>query len=338
MDKSCYLYFYDENGEFSQILHLSTLCASLVFKRVHLCVSNSYYRFYNSHRLLPENVHLNCIPPESLRSSLLVRLQYLYEHRKLRSNCPAVELHCINRWLYLQANNFFNEQSLFSIDWDTFVFPGMSAYETYLTNIDLAATNIMTTGWLTVPTEPIWSLCPNLLFLSSTSLNYYIEYLNKFISYSELNGSIVADLFCDMQPWSSVISTSFVHRSTLKLLDFNELAKFQPLIDHNVRVTVDCGLKFKEMRYYFEQGTHTYLDTPYLAAKHIVFSDDHRPYFVLHSHPDLDYSPPLETPPLLREAAAIHFSGVEGKYLLLQTFIENILSYLNSHSMYNYTK
>lgn len=331
MDKSGYLYFYDEKNEYSQILHLSILCASIVFKRLYLCVSESYFRYYVSRRLLPENVEIHCITSESLRSSFLARLETLYQLGKLRSNCPPVEKHCINRWLFLQERNFFNEKTLFSIDWDTLVFPGLSAYQQHLTDIDLAATNLMTLGWEGAPAEPIWSLCPNLIYISRASLHYYVQYLNKYITYSESNGPIVADLFCDMQPWSSVISSSIAKKSDLKLLNFNDLTYALPLVDHNVRVTRDCGLDFKEMHYYFQQGTHTYLSTPYLPAKHIIFSDNNHPYFVLKSLPNPSQTWPLRQPPKLQEAAAIHFSGVEGKHLLLQTFISDIACYLNSY-------
>jgi hypothetical protein len=260
----------------------------------------------------------------------LTRLETLYEHGKLRSNCPPVEKHCINRWLFLQEKNLFNEPTLFSIDWDTLVFPGLSAYQQYLTNIDLASTNLMTLGWEGAPAEPIWSLCPSLIYFSRSTLRYYVQYLIKYITFAENNGSIVADLFCDMQPWSSVISSSIAKKSNLRLLNFNDLTSALPLVDHNVRVMKDCGLNFKEMHYYFQQGTNTYLSTPYLPAKHIVFSDDYRPYFVLKSLPDASQSRPLGQPPKLQEAAAIHFSGVEGKLLLLQTFLADISCYLNS--------
>lgn len=331
MDKSGYLYFYDEKSEYSQILHLSVLCASIVFKRFYLCVSERYYRFFRSRCLLPDNVEIFCITAESLRSPMLARLDTLYESGKLRSNCPPVERHCINRWLFLQENELFNEDSLFSIDWDTLVFPGFSAYQPHLRCVDLGATNLMTLGWKGAPSEPVWSLCPNLLYLSSPSLRCYIHFLNKYISYTEQHGSIVAGLFCDMQPWSSVIASSLVKKHDLKLLDFNDLAADLPLVDHNVRVTEDCGLQLKEMHYYFQQGTHTYINTPYLPAKHIIFSDDCRPYFVLKNSPNASQLLALRQPPQLKEAAAIHFSGVEGKHLLLQSFIADIRSYLNSN-------
>jgi len=331
MEKSGYLYFYDENSEYSQILHLSVLCASVVFKRVYLCLSERLFKHFNTECRLPWNVQVFCVTSESLRSPLLTRIDALYECGKLRSNCPAVERHCINRWLFVQENNLFGEDSLFSIDWDTFVFPGLRKYQPYLRGIDLGATNLMTLGWKGAPSEPIWSLCPNLLYFSRPSLRYYIHYLNKYISHTEQHGSIVADLFCDMQPWSSVIASSLVHNSHLKLLDFNDLTQALPLVDHNVRVAYDCGLQLKEMHYYFQQGTRTYLDTPYMPAKHIIFSEEGHPYFVLKTRSSLRKSEPLVNCPELKEAAAIHFSGVEGKYLLLQTFIGDILSYLGSH-------
>lgn len=331
MDKSGYLYFYDEKSEYSQILHLSVLCAAIVFKKVYLCVSERYFITFSTRCRLPDNVEIFCITAESLCSPVLFRLDSLYQSGKLRSNCPPVERHCINRWLFLQENECFNEDSLFSFDWDTLVFPGLCAYQDQLRGVDLGATNLMTLGWTVAPSEPIWSLCPNLLYLSNSSLSQYINYLKKYISYTEQHGSIVAGFFCDMQPWSSVIASSLAQKSDLRLLDFNQLAPDLPLVDHNVRVTKDCGLHLKEMRYYFQQGTQTYLDTPYLLAKHIVFSDDNRPYFVLRNLPNICQSKALSRPPQLKEAAAIHFSGVEGKNLLLQSFNADIHGYLESH-------
>ena len=325
MNKSGYLYFYDEKAEYSQLLHLTTLCASIVFKKLYLCVSEPYFKFFNSRCQLPDNVNVYCVNAEELHSTMLTRLDSLYESRIIRSNCPPVERHCINRWLFLKGRNFFNEESLFAIDWDTLVFPGLKSYETHLRGIDLAATNLMKLGWEGAPNEPIWSLCPNLLFLSKISLDCYIQYLNKYITYSEKGLSIVAGLFCDMQPWSSVISSSLVKKSNLRLLDFNDINTHLALVDHNVRIIADCGLQFKEMRYYFAKGTQTYLETPYLRAKHLVFTDDGRPYFVIRNKSH------YYQPPYLQEAAAIHFSGVEGKQLLFQSFIEDISNYLKTH-------
>jgi len=332
MEKSGYLYFYDEKSEYSKILHLSVLCASVVFKKLFLCVSERYFKYFKSHCLLPYNVELFCITPESLCSPLLSRLDSLYESGKLRSNCPPIEKHCINRWLFLEKNNFFNDESLFSIDWDTFVFPGLGKYQPYLERVDLGATNLMTLGWIGPPSEPIWSLCPNLLYLSRTSLCHYLQFLHKYLSYSELHGSIVSGLFCDMQPWSSVIASSVAKKVSLNLLNFNDLTDCLPLVDHNVRVAEDCGLTFKVMHYYFMQGTQTYLSTPYLAAKYIIFSDDGHPYFVLKNRSYNSKSLNSTNTPQLREAAAIHFSGVEGKHLLLQTYHDEILNYLGLHS------
>jgi hypothetical protein len=331
INNSAYLYFYDDQSEYSQILHMSVLCASIAFKKVYLCVSESYVRFFRSTCRLPDNVDIYCLTAASLQSPLLARLDSLYESGTLRSNCPRVEKHCINRWLFLEEQLFFNEEVLFCLDWDTLVFPGIAEYNSYLQGVDLAATNLMSLGWNGPPTEPIWSLCPNLLYLSRNSLGHYTYYLNKYITYSERRGSIVAELFCDMQPWSSVISATLAQKNMLELLNFNDIADSVPLIDHNIRVTKDCGLGFKEMHYYFKQGTHTYLSTPYLEAKHIVFSDDDRPYFVVKYELDDWRRQNVRLSPQLREAAAIHFSGVEGKYLLLQTFIENLSRYLNSH-------
>jgi len=128
-----------------------------------------------------------------------------------------------------------------------------------------------------------------------------------------------------MQPWSSVISSSLARKSDLRILNLNDINSHLPLVDHNVRIIKDCGLQFKEMRYYFEKGTQTYLATPYLPAKQIVFTDDGRPYFVISNKSHTNQEP------YLQEAAAIHFSGVEGKQLLFQSFIEDISNYLNTH-------
>tara|TARA_X000000950_G_scaffold279130_1_gene371210 strand:+ start:34 stop:1056 length:1023 start_codon:yes stop_codon:yes gene_type:complete len=337
INKSAYLYFYDENHEYSRILHISVLCASIAFEKLYLCLSKKYISFFQTNCPLPDNIILICVDDDCLQVPLIKRLDILYASQKIRSNHPPVERHCINRWLFLQKKDFFNEKTIFSIDWDTLVFPGIAAYEEYLQDVDIAATNLMTLGWEKPPHEPIWSLCPNMLYLSKSALEYYIKYLNKYITYSEVNGSVVRELFCDMQPWSSVISTSLINKSKLKLCDFNELGSFLPLVDHNVRVIKDCGLTFKEMRYYFEHGTPLYLDTPYLKAKSIIFSNIGRPFFVLNSEllSDETRQNPL---PILREAAAIHFSGVEAKHLMLQTFIEELEQYICLNLDSEYTK
>ena len=329
MNKSGYLYFYAEKGEYSLILHLSVLCASVVLKKVYLCVSREYYDFLRKKCNLPDNVEIYCIEPSDLSSQYLKRLDNLYSAGILRSNCPPVERHCINRWLYLQKKSFFGESEIFSFDWDTLVFPGLAAYERYLCDIDLAATNLMTLGWHKPPKEPIWSLCPNLLYLSRDSLESYVNYLDKYLRYSEHTAPVVADLFCDMQPWSSVISSALVGKTDLRLFNFNKKAHNLPLVDHNVRALYDCGLHFRSMRYYFQHGSATFLDVPYLLAKQIVFSDNEHPFFVLNKYNDEDKRNGLL--PTLHEAAAIHFSGVEGKHLLLQTFIENISRYLSAN-------
>ena len=329
MKKSGYLYFYDDNGEYSRILHLSVLCASIIFEKVYLCVSSGYYNFFKSRLRLPENVKISLVNTESLKSSLIQRLDSLYLSGTLRSNCPPVERHCINRWLHLDQHELFGETSLFSFDWDTLIFRGLALYEPYLEDVDLAATNLMTLGWVGAPDEPIWSLCPNLLYFSKRSLKYYVTYLEKYIEYSEKYGSVVDKLFCDMQPWSSVISTSLVGKSNLCMLNLNDLvSQGFPIVDHNVRVLKDCGIIFRDMHYYFQPGSPTYLDKPYLSAKQIVFSDNEIPYFVVQQKQSLNKNNNAEIKPLITEAAAIHFSGVEGKHLLQQTFIDNLIRYL----------
>ena len=326
LNKSGYLYFYAEDGDFSQILHLSTLCASVVLQKVYLCVNKKYFNFYLKHNNLPPNVSLHCIDDCDLYSPTLDRIDKLYQSGSIRSNCPAIERHCINRWLYLKGKSMFGESSLISFDWDTFIFPGLAAHNSHLNGIDLGATNLMSLGWDPAPKEPIWSLCPNLLYFSSLSLDLYIYYLEIYIARCEKFGSIVNDFFCDMQPWSSVISSSLAGKRNLKLLNFNDIVDDTCLVDHNVRILYDCGLNFKEMRYYFQTGSPTYLETPYLPAKHIVFSDYDRPFFVIEAN--ASSRSPINSPPVLKEVAAIHFSGVEGKHLLLQTFKENIFKYL----------
>lgn len=325
LDKSGYLYFYADKGEYSTILHLSILCASIVLKKVYLCVSKDYYSFFLNRCSLPANVELICIEQSDLDSPLLNQLDELYSSGIIRSNCPPVERHCINRWLLLEKNSLFGEDSIINFDWDTMIFPGLAMYQSYISKVDLAATNLFTLGWHTPPKEPIWSLCPNLLLLSQKALHLYIIYLEKYLDFSGSKGSVVADLFCDMQPWSSVISTALVHKTDLRLYNFNDTASHLPLVDHNLRVTHDCGLDFKPMRYYFQPGSPTYLDTPFLKAKQIVFSQKHRPFFVLENQ---DSEAASSTPPCLQEAAAIHFSGVEGKHLLTQTYIEDVSHYL----------
>ena len=98
---SAYLYFYDDRGQYSKILHLTTLCASIAFKHVYLCVSEEYLKTFSNKGLLPENVELYCIGADSLNSPTLQRLDNLYKFKQLRSNCPPVERHCVNRWLFL---------------------------------------------------------------------------------------------------------------------------------------------------------------------------------------------------------------------------------------------
>jgi hypothetical protein len=327
---SAYLYYYNDYEDFSIILHFSLLCASTTFETLYLCLSEKQCKFYSANRLLPANIVLIPIVESSFKETILTTLEDLYQSGRITSNCPPVERHCINRWLYLKSMSFFGEDSLFCLDWDTLVFSSLKSYFTEVQGYDLAASNLFNTGWSTanIPFEPIWSLCPNMLFLSANALDLYIIFLKKYLHYCLESRSIVTGFFCDMQPWSSVISTVMAGKSKLHLLDLNSLVAKLPVVDHNVRGLTDCGLQFEDMRYYFQPGTQTYLNEKYLRAKHIVFSTTGHPFFVLKNSPSSGTQSPL---PDLKSAGAIHFSGVEGKYLLLQTHIEKIQLYLRLH-------
>jgi len=327
MKQAGYLYFYDQTAEYSPILHLSVLCASSVFSRLHLCLSERLYTTFSASIRLPKSVTLHRIEDYSLSSPLIKRLDRLYAGNILSSNCPPVERHCVNRWIFLDQNACFGEEELFCIDWDTLVFRSLESYSDLLEKIDLAASNLYTLGWHNPPSEPIWSLCPNMLYIRKPALEEYLLYLEKYISYSECYGSIVSGFFCDMQPWSSVLSAIMVKRSGLAALDFNKHSSALPVVDHNVRILSDCDLEFQEMRYYFSPGTKTFLNTSYLPAKQIVFSKTYDPFFVLREQ-SLAVIPEHLNSPNLRAAACIHFSGVEGKHLLLQTYLDCIRGYL----------
>ena len=323
MTYPAYLYFYSEKTTFSPILHLSILCASTSFPKLYLCVNTSIYNYYQESKLLPENVDLRCIESGSIVKPILTRLKYCYKKGYLNSNCPPIELHCVNRWQYLYENKMFGESRICSIDWDTLVFASITNIFNSIGQPDLAATNLLPTSWPYILDEPIWSLCPNMLLLSMKALDLSIDYLKKFLFHPKIDQGLIHEFFCDMQPWSSVLSSAFTRKSDLSLYNLNLISRDIGAIDHNFRISSDCGTEFKTFRYYFEQGTKTYLTEPYLNAKQVLFSQEYLPFFVLDSN---NTSIPELTP-----AAAIHFSGVEGKYILLQTFLPDIVKYLLRH-------
>ena len=326
--QSAYLYFYSLSEDSSPILDLAIACASKSFKRLYLALSDRQYRHYKSMNM-PSNVHIDIISNDDVYNPLINLLCSHYNNNILQSNCPPVEIHCVNRWIYLQKRNYYGEKSLYCIDWDTLVFSGISEYDSYIDSVDIAATNLMTLGWNETTKEPIWSLCPNMLYVSTKALDIYIEYLEKYLVNSGKFGSIVSGFFCDMQPWSSVISSALIGKYKLKMLDLNSINSELPLIDHNFRAIHDCGVDFMSTRYFFAEGTKTYLDEPYLLAKTLLFTSNGEPFFSVRKHQDISSAPAnVSIAPSLRKAAAIHFSGVEGKQVLLQTFLPNIHKFL----------
>lgn len=322
MTYPAYLYFYSDTMTYSPLLHLSILCASTSFPKLYLCVNRTIYNFYQETKILPHNVDLRLVDSASITNPILQRLQYCYEKKFLDSNCPPIELHCVNRWIYLYENELFGESRICSIDWDTFVFSTISNIFRNIGEPDLAATNLLPTSWPYILDEPIWSLCPNLLLLSKKALNLYIMYLRKYLFHPKSDQRLIRQFFCDMQPWSTVLSSTFTGRSNLRLYNLNRVSQELAAVDHNFRIAKDCGLEFNTMRYYFEQGTKTYLNEPYLSAKQVIFAKDSLPYFALNSK--------YTSTPELIPAAAIHFSGVEGKQVLMQTFLPEIIKYILS--------
>ena len=324
---SAYLYFYSETPTIPDLLKISVSSAALVFNKVYLSVSKNHFEQLKSSQIFSENVIVDEINSDFANHKLLAELQIYYEKNIIKSNSPHIELHCINRWLHLKKNNMFGNQQIFSIDWDTIVFKGISQYFEDIKGIDLAATNLSAYNF---KNEPIWALCPNMLFLSSRALDYYIKFLDIYIAYSRRGKSIIKGNFCDMHPWSSVISLSICGKVDLKLLNFNDYISTHPAVEHNFRVMKDCGAAFKSHKYYLPPKVDKYINTDYLLAKELIFSPNGKPYFVL----DVQCSSEdnvLTDNNWLKEVACVHFSGVEAKYVLFSVFLGDILKYLGQN-------
>jgi len=318
---SAYLYFYSETPVIPDLLKLSVSAAALAFEKIYLSVSKQHYHLIKSAHIFPENVIIDEIESDFFKHELLAELQVYYKDHIIKSNSPHIELHCINRWLHLKKRNMFDNQHIFSIDWDTIVFKGISQYFDDLSGIDLAATNLASYNF---KYEPIWALCPNMLFLSKYALDYYIFFLQKYICYSRRGKSIIKGNFCDMHPWSSVISLSISSKVDLRLLNFNDYISSHPAIDHNFRVMQDCGSVFKSHKYYLPSNADKYIPTDYLLAKELIFSPNGKPYFLL-DVPLASENISFLDKKWLKEVACVHFSGVEAKYILFSVFLEDIL-------------
>ena len=105
----------------SPILDLAIECAAKSFHRLYLALSVRQYRHYRSIDM-PANVYIDLISNEDVYNPLINLLCSHYQKNILQSNCPPVEIHCVNRWIFLQKRNYYGEKGLYCIDWDTLVF------------------------------------------------------------------------------------------------------------------------------------------------------------------------------------------------------------------------
>ena len=124
----------------------------------------------------------------------------------IKSNHPPTEIHCINRWLFLdklfRTNSLPLDVNIVSVDWDCLLF---SPFREVLSRIDIFFSRLQNTHGHHLPLLvshvqdaihnqvddlPIFNICPSVLIANSHTINLYQYYLSIFFS-AFLHGSNV---------------------------------------------------------------------------------------------------------------------------------------------------
>ena len=309
-----YLYFHDEDIRRNDLLLVSILHVSLVFDKVYIAVTKQTRSWLLP--LLPSNCLIDVLPESIDDDPTVKKLFDVFKSGKAKCNHWPIDKHCFYRWIWLKKQNMYGQPNIFNLDWDTLVYP---SFKTFIDKIENNQTHLAGPALYITACHPIWTICPNILYISNKALVMYIESLDIFINSIFSQSFALKDLFQDMAPWSRVASL-LLRYDAQSVINFDDIDT-DSYVCHNFRVINDCGINFMPRKYYYAENQPRFTKENYLEAKALIYSPEGSPYFALDSnHTGLSW---------LKKAAAIHFSGVESKHIFMNVFMNDVKRYLS---------
>jgi len=304
-----YLYFFSDAGLSPLLLVAIESCLKNSGKLL-LATTSQIFSMLPQHT--KNNQHLTYINVESqqIYSHPLIR-EYLrlIDISAIKSNHPPTEVHCIFRWILLHELMSSSEVNcIFAFDWDTILLPRCdeaialqkAGLVMHLNNCDY--------------THPIFILCPHAAIVDKEAVKSYVHYLAHYLTLAS-SRSFLPLYFSDIPPWSSVISRRIL--SGQSIADWNAVSmpngfyccsNFRddggPLVPERTKYLVD-DKKFNYMPNGEDRlSVHNYyIDSGQVKVKGSI-----------NGTPNI----------YIWTAPWIHFSGMEGKYIFFNYFLESM--------------
>jgi hypothetical protein len=242
-----------------------------------------------------------------------------YEKSYISVNDMFTERLCLIRWLAMQdafaSNDIPQGQHLLMQDWDTVITHNnlglhlQDINHTYMIgNFHMPGDNHAREQ---CETWPIWTICPNIILFQKKVLSeYLLAYKAHLQACFKRGRSVYRRTFCDMGPWSSVLSRYLLLRdnSLTSIIEFNNYLDSTGLVaEHNLANPNEKNHSFEVETTCLESAGSSF------THKKVLFDQAGIPY--LHS---------LSTDSFLRPIS-LHYSGVLGKHLLVSRHFNILL-------------
>jgi len=305
-----YIFYYSPDSCFPYLLELSTLSSLRFLGSVTVAISSNVH--IPSRLLSNKSVNFYQFQISQFdEHPLVIAFDDAFSRGVINVNDYLTERLCLIRWICLSSlasdNKFALNTHLLMQDWDTIItVPGLGLHPHVITSKKLIG-NFHIPGRChsheQAVTWPIWTVCPNILIFTHDTLQLYLDMYQRHLSNCLKYGPhLYRRTFCDMGPWSSVISNFLLSypNSELPILEFNDFfANTNFVSEHNLANPQECNHIFRTTRTFLPSLNH------HFNHKEVLFDDNAAPH--LYSLTANKYFRPI----------SLHYSGVPGKHLLL---------------------
>ena len=302
MNSTTYLYFHSFSGEPNQLL-LASILHYYYFSSDYLLVTNIEKSVL--YRFLPKDI--NIIHPNEVESDLTRHISTLlcknWDNASIFANHPATEIHCFRRWLIL--NDLYklklldNNRLVFSHDWDDLIFLKL---ESLISNIPSHFFVNQNKGFVVAnhPHPVKAEMAPHFILVNRLAISNYVSSLehlcNSFIFHKRQN------FFSDMVPWANLYH-KYIHLNYGSAFLWRQL--FENIyFDDNLRVLETAGYPVFSRAFVIPDNFNCMNNTNLLNVKYFSSATDGNVY--------------LHTRGSLLRTVDIHYSGTEGKFIMLQ--------------------
>jgi len=314
-----YLYFYSGTSEPSPVL-LASIAHYSYFSKRYILVTNIEPSAF------PKNISdsIEILPINSIESAETTEacaiLQQLWTSEQLKANHPPVELHCFKRWFILRdlydLGYLAHDELCLSHDWDDLVFLPTQLFTSFLDErITSAGLDISAHILLCAHTaQPVGHyLGPHIMVLNTLAAQEFCSSVSNLVRLHIRQRA--HQNFPDMSVWAYVYYNGLIASPCSSYL-WADIVPANLFFDDNIRILNPSGLKISARsvhipkKYSFLPHGQTHLS--------VKLYDIEGPCSFLRVH--------LENG---NTAAGIniHYSGVEGKYILLQDIKNRFASF-----------